>query len=61
MFKTWLAPTHDKCVLMFDLQILNAAFDFVIWVSSIEKIRVLALELQSIFAENDRELYFEPP
>jgi hypothetical protein len=40
---------------MFDLQIICTTFNFVIWIAPTEDIRVLALELQSIFTENDRE------
>jgi len=41
---------------MFDLQIIGATFDFIIRIAPTVEIRVLALELQSLFAENDRAL-----
>jgi len=45
---------------MFDIQIIYATFYFVIWIAPTAEIRVLALKLQYIFAENDRELWLEP-
>jgi hypothetical protein len=45
---------------MFDLQILCAAFYFVIWIAPTKEIRVLAIELLAIFVENDRELWLDP-
>jgi len=45
---------------MFDKQIICATFNFVIWIAPTEEIRVLELELQSNFAENDREFCLEP-
>jgi hypothetical protein len=41
---------------MFDLQIIQTTFVFVTCFASAEEILVLALELQSNFVENDREL-----
>jgi len=35
-------------------------FDFVMWIAPTEEIHVLAIELEYIFAENDRELRLEP-
>jgi hypothetical protein len=45
---------------MFDLQIICATFDCVMWIAPTEEIRVLAFEQQSIFAENDSELWIDP-
>jgi len=35
-------------------------FGIVIWIAPTEEIRVLAVELQSNFVENDLELWHEP-
>jgi len=45
---------------MIDLQIICGTFNFVIRIVPTEENRVFALELQSIFAENNRELRLEP-
>jgi len=45
--------------LKYDLQIICATFDFAMWNAPTEEIRVFAIELQSNFAENDRELRLE--
>jgi len=47
---------HQLRQPMFDLQIIGATFDFIIRIAPTVEIRVLALELQSLFAENDRAL-----
>jgi len=39
---------------------LCATLDFVMWISPTEEIRVLAIELQYIFAGNNRDLWLEP-
>ena len=36
---------------------LYATFDFVIWIARTEEIHVLAIEIQYIFAENNRDLW----
>jgi len=38
---------------------LGATFDFVMWITRTEEIRVLAIELQYIFAENNRDLWLD--
>jgi len=60
MFSKRLATTHDKRELKFNLQIICAAFDFLMWIAPIEEICVLAIELHYIFSENDRQLWIEP-
>jgi len=42
--------------MKYDLQITSSNFDFVTWIAPAEEIRVLAIEIQYNFAENDREL-----
>ena len=56
IFKKRLSTTDDKRVLKFDLQIICATFDFAMCIAPTEEIRVFAIELQSNFAENNREL-----
>jgi hypothetical protein len=51
VFKTRLAATQLKRVLMLGLQIICAAFIFVILIAPTEEIRVLAFDLESIFAD----------
>jgi len=45
-----------KGPLMFDLQIIKITFVIVICIARSEEIPVLALDVQSNFSENDREL-----
>jgi len=45
VFKTWLVSNHIKRVIILTLQIICAAFHFVIWIALNEEIRVMALEL----------------
>jgi len=45
---------------MFELQIICATFNFVMWITPTEEIRQLTILLQYIFAENDRELWRDP-
>ena len=51
--------TCFKRLLMFDLKYIYTTFCFVISIAPTEEIRVMALELQSKFAVNDRELRLE--
>jgi len=48
---------HYKRELKFDLESICATLDFVMWIVPTEEIHVLAIELQYIVAENDRELW----
>jgi len=41
---------------MYDLKYIETTFGFLICIAPTEEIRVMALELQSKLAENDREL-----
>jgi len=45
VFKMWLATNHIKRVIILALQIIGAAFHFVIWIALTEEIRVLAIDL----------------
>jgi len=39
----------NKCLLMFDVQIIYTTINLVIWIAPTEQIRVLAFQLQSKF------------
>jgi len=59
VFKTRQSTTDDNRVLKYYVQIICATFDFAIWIAATEEIRVFPIELQSNFAENNRELRLE--
>ena len=42
---------------MFDMYVIKPTFGFIIWIVPTEEIYVLALELQSNIAENNREFW----
>ena len=55
VYETCLSTTHVKRLLIFDIQVIKKAFVLVISIAPTEEIHVLALELESNIAENNRE------